>query len=506
MGLGLRATCHALHGHSRRSALLLAVLFVCAVHGDVVVQPRIVAIEDIVTARPGRERISPVTFTVSGLRFLDTSSYACFWSTPWTNRTRLRTAVRGRQLLCTLGAGHPLKKWHMAGLWPLVDWGKEGTMGGSARLTVRRPGANSKWWAESHTVVEVPVFFVRWPRLEPGEPAALTEEKRKLSVRFQDYIRRKQNPPDCWAASVVLLQRLQPTGLGSQLMMVARHLFEVVHNNSVFIPAFEWNYAEGLAPPVWSQIFRPLSHCETVLLENALPRRDFKHPNISPFMTKAKFHDFQTSPPPNWDQQLPQEFTHYGWGWVYGQLLRYIMKPSDRMMAYVGPAQEQLRKDAGGKELVCLYMRQGERGTGARSIPFGPFPMQKWHPDDLFDLLQQRALPKFPHAAWLVVSDTVALKQGIIREAQRTGLRIFTSLDLNMTRPKDGQDCLREKHLIQCSASVSRDAVRFFILVDLMLMTRCNHFIGTLSSTFARAALYHSYGRGLNKTVAFSVE
>ena len=109
-----------------------------------------------------------------------------------------------------------------------------------------------------------------------------------------------------------------------------------------------------------------------------------------------------------------------------------------------------------------------------------------------------------PQAAWLVVSDTEYIKQGLIRELRRNGMTAFSSLDLNMTRAKGGQDCLREKHLIKCNAD--RDAVRYTVLVDLMVLTKCNHFFGTLSSTYARAALYHSYGMVYNKSVALSVE
>ena len=63
-------------------------------------------------------------------------------------------------------------------------------------------------------------------------------------------------------------------------------------------------------------------------------------------------------------------------------------------MKYVGLAHRQLQQDAGGRELMCVYIRQGERGTGSTSIPFGPYPMQRWHVADAYELLDMTAVPR----------------------------------------------------------------------------------------------------------------
>ena len=283
-------------------------LCVCVVHGRISVRPRIFDLQEqtIYRDRYNRMRgIEPVTLTVQGLHFVDSSKYSCLWSTPWEDRRSITSRIVDGKLLCTVNNTHPLAKWHLAGFWPLVNWGQEKTMGGVGRLTVVRAGANKKWYREYANVFETNIFFTRFSEMTRGEPPSVTAEKQRLANKFQDYIYHRQNPSDCQKASIVFLGHLEPTGMGSQLMMMSRHLFEVIHNESVLIPVFNWNYAEGLRPPVWQQIFKPLSRCETILLNKGVRPPGFHHPHISKFMTKAKFHDFQSGPPPDWDKVSP---------------------------------------------------------------------------------------------------------------------------------------------------------------------------------------------------------
>lgn len=54
--------------------------------------------------------------------------------------------------------------------------------------------------------------------------------------------------------------------------------------------------------------------------------------------------------------------------------------------------------------------------------------------------------------------------------------------------------------------STSKEDARVLVLVDFMLLTRCRHFIGTLSSGFSRTAFLVNAAHFHNASVGVSVE
>ena len=337
----------------------------------------------------GFEMRGPVTFTVKGLQFLNTSKYSCSIASPYGAGATLSARVDRDRLLCVWQGRHLVNPFN-GGMsifpmsFPFASATRAQSQGGSVRFRVSKTRAGG---TGVHVVHETTVFVVRGGAY-PGEHPEITAEKAQLSKDFQRYIEVVQNPPSCTNASVFIMRKLWTTGLGSQVLMVSQLLLETLRKGVVLVDGLQdWNYAESAPERSWAAVFQPLSKCDLQLVSDTRSAQQ-----VPMEMDPSRFGGQFFGAPANWTEGLPPEFTQFGIAWVIGQLFLYTTRPNPTMQGYIQQAQQALPP---AKPFVCVHVRQGERGTKApKSDRLPPMDMQKWDPQEVMDILVAFPNPK----------------------------------------------------------------------------------------------------------------
>jgi len=456
-----------------------------------------------------------VAIAVHDLPFFNTSEYECRWSTFYWPHFTLPNSREGDRLLCHLPKKHPIAKDPTPALTPLppAEGSLDHTLGGTGRLTILLVGANRLRWKATRVVAEETIFLVRGSLLNRTPDPS----DRHTAEWFQKYVNDSQNPTDCSSARVAVVTDLHVAGLGCQLLMLAGLLLQSLQQGTVLLLTFTWNYARGLTPPMWQALFRPISSCEATLFPNQSSLRVPRHQVARTI--KARYSREYFYPTPDWGRGLPAAFAARGYGWVIGQLLRYIVRPVDPIARLVAEAERRLQPH---RPFICLSIRQGERGTSLRKLP--PHRMPRWEALEVVELLRALAATHREAAQGtlaavegtrhheereirvvaLIVSDNAALVDNVLAHGRRESLPVHSVGSLGRRRAVGGNDCLREKEWVGCSTSV--DDARVLVLVDFFLLTRCRHFVGTLSSGFSRVAHLINAAYGHNASLGISLE
>ena len=304
------------------------------------------------------------------------------------------------------------------------------------------------------------------------------QELKSLGELVQNRISRMQNPNDCQKAKKLVCDLNKNCGFGCQMHHLSHCLVAAMAlNRTLIAKTNEWR-TNSANDNVWNKVFQPLS-------DNCLDAEDrdqtyWKDGDLSGFQViRYPIIDF-IDPIPNFlplviPQQISEKIIKLSgepFIWFIGQLLKYIMRPSDYMNDYIRKFKQQNQFN---HPIVGIHVRRTDKiGTEAK---FHSIDEYMHFVDDFYNKLdveneRKGVSERLKRRVYLATDEPDVWKTEITPFKEKG--YVFTG-DIKLSESADpmqrsGFDSLHN------------------VIVDLMLLSQCDYIVCTFSSQICRLA------------------
>jgi hypothetical protein len=395
--------------------------------------------------------------------------------------------------------------------------------GGPINLKLRLGGTDS----ESSEAVRA-LSFRGNPAVLLTPPAHLTEDA--VAAAMLERVRAVQYPTDCSTVRFAV-RKLDVTGMGSVVLATLGEFATCTLGLGVLlVPGSGWGYEkECRASTGWECIFQQPTHCVLppsldisvgggVPLPNSseellLWRRRLLTPSL-------QVGDCLSERGSNWEWRDGVAFLARKYaakenrtafnvsnlhdGFLFAHLATLLLRPqltlqrdAERLMG----ALPFLK--ASGNRCVAVHVRQGDKGTRGMGINMPRFQLS-----DILPLLRRlvhassgdgfAAAGPTPIDILFQSDGTALLEDAMSYVHGHADNFVLRTLNFSLARPIDGADGFREDY-VGATKGLRPEDSRLLVVADLLALSRCRLFVGTLSSAFTKTLFLLSIGSGAVK-------
>ncbi|RWS16742.1 hypothetical protein B4U79_03486 [Dinothrombium tinctorium] len=317
-------------------------------------------------------------------------------------------------------------------------------------------------------------------------------ELRKLANYLNRKINELQNPKDCKTAQKLVCQLNKGCGFGCQLHHVAYcFLSALATQRTLILDSHSWRYASQRVRKAtnsrWDLVFQPLS--DTCLDDSGSTRSHWRGNDRHVQVIELPIIDSLRPRPPFLPLAIPEQLstklqTLHGdpFVWFIGQIVRYIMRPSKEMQAYLEKSKTKLNFKT---PIVGVHVRRTDKvGTEASFHSLSEymyFVEDYYNRIDLFNerLQKQEKVERLVYLA----TDEPSIWTKEVKKYQNLGYKFIGDSGIAKTASLGNR--------------YNFDSLKNIIL-DIWLLSECDHLVCTFSSQVCRLAYELMQTRGLD--------
>ncbi|UXI15991.1 PAB-dependent polyA-specific ribonuclease subunit PAN3 [Sarcoptes scabiei] len=323
----------------------------------------------------------------------------------------------------------------------------------------------------------------------------------KLSNYLQLKIHQLQNPKNCENARKLVCTLNKGCGFGCQIHHVAYCMVvAIATNRTLILNSQNWRYVNKVTslPSLWNLAFKSIS--ETCVDDSGSPRIRWSSainrleyqvidlPILDSLKPKKNFLPLAIP-----DKISLELTTLHGapFVWFIGQILRYLMRPSEEINDYIRVQKNKLNFR---KPIVGVHVRRTDKiNTEASFHSLSEYMNHVEHYYDRLDVFRQRKNPLLPPSERLVylATDDVTLWKKEIDPFEKKGYKFIGDSEISGTASMNRR--------------YSYDSLKNIIL-DIWLLSESDFLVCTFSSQVCRLAyeLMQSIEPGTDRSADFS--
>ena len=305
-----------------------------------------------------------------------------------------------------------------------------------------------------------------------------TEQLNQLGEYVQNRIKRMQNPDDCSKVKKLVCDLNRECGLGCQihhwsLCLIAAMAF----NRTLIANTNEWR-TNSADHNVWNKVFQPLS--ESCVDGEGYNETHWKSGDLSSYQVIVfPIIDFIDPIPDFMPPVIPQQISEpiqrlcgEPFIWLMGQVVKYLLRPSDRMSDYISELKVRINFK---HPIVGIHVRRTDKiGTEAQ---FHSIDEYMYFVDDFYnrlDLERERnsIKGKSERRVYLATDEPDVWRTEIMPYKQK-GYIFAGDSKLSQSANPSQRSSFDSLHAI---------------VVDLMLLSQTDHIVCTFSSQVCRRA------------------
>jgi len=321
-----------------------------------------------------------------------------------------------------------------------------------------------------------------------GSFAQAIEHKSSDSSALHDHLFAMNHPADCYRARVLLMKNPQHQGQCTGIGMVFYS-----HYITALKQAYEQNRALVLKDSFSSYCYLSdrTSNQEELYI---LPPSNCTMENINPSLAvefKAEKAWFVTV-------ERPPHLQHIqGVAWFRANFLKYLFRYTPSFSRHLETVEMRVGFSR-HKPCIGVHLRRGERGNlGFTTIWLADYPLF-----DLADAVRLLRIMKSQTGVNTVVLATDEPR--FFADISKYASEFHILHDDFYKRAEAGRDCVRET-IAGCTPGTNATTVTRTILTELHLLSQCQYYAGTLTSTFSKLAVDYMLANQ-NKSVVVSLE
>lgn len=303
-------------------------------------------------------------------------------------------------------------------------------------------------------------------------------------INFQRELYNLNHPPDCSTAKVLLIpspkHQAQCTGIGmvfySHYISAMKHAYE---QGRALVLADDFLHYCYMSDRIHrdEQYILPPSKCTPATI-NASLAVTFKA-DIAWFSSIKK----------------PDHLKKYDLAWFRSNFLKYLFRYSPKFMQHLTDMEARINFQT---PCIGVHLRRGERGNlGFSTVWLADYPLF-----DLSDVMRILRYIKRQRGVTNIFLATDEPKFFADLQQYRTEFR--TMYDTAFKRAEGGRDCVREV-IAGCTPGLNASSVVKTILTEMYFLSQCQHYAGTLTSTFSKLAVDYMISKQ-NDSVIMSLE
>ena len=322
-----------------------------------------------------------------------------------------------------------------------------------------------------------------------------SDQLKSLSRKVQNVINRLQNPISCESANKLICQLNKGCGFGCQIHHLAYcFVVALAENRTLILDAKNWRYADKQykrsKTESWNIVFQPLSKS---CLEEGIGKRSNWQPNHDSVQILELPIIDSLRPRPDFlplavPEQISQQLEHVHdspIAWFLGQITRYSMRLSEDMEQFISDAKYRLNFRT---PIVGVHVRRTDK-VGSEAA---------FHP-----LSEYMHIVEDIYAKWNVRQ---------VREGIKTPIEklVYLATDDPGIWTKEvpeweekGFSFLGDAEVANSAGIGTRYAAESLrnVILDIWLLSECNHLVCTFSSQVCRLAYELMQTRTLNHTM-----
>lgn len=303
------------------------------------------------------------------------------------------------------------------------------------------------------------------------------QQLKSLANFVQKKIYDLQNPSDCKNTKKLVCDINKSCGFGCQMHHSAHCLVAAMAlNRTLILKTDGWRTSSGNT--VWNKVFKPLS--DKCLDSNGYNKTFWGQNKFDSYQVITfPIIDFIDPKPQFLPLVIPQQISSQlialsgePFIWFIGQVLKYIMRPSERMTAYI---DEFKRKNKFNHPIVGIHVRRTDKiGSEAK---FHSIDEYMYYVDDYYKKLdfknERNSIDKKVDRLVYLATDEPNVWRTEITKYKKEGY-IFTG-DISLSESADPSI----RHGFESLHNV---------IVDIILLSECDYIVCTFSSQICRLA------------------
>jgi hypothetical protein len=387
-------------------------------------------------------------------------------------------------------------------------------------------GLELRMSAESEAPQAVRVLGFRGNPAVLLAPPAHTDED-AVAAAMLERVRAVQYPDDCSTVRFAV-RKLEVTGMGAVVLATLGEFATCTLGLGVLlVPGSGWGYEKDCrASTGWECIFQQPTHCVLppsldISVGGGVPLPNssedlllWRRRLLTPSLQVGSCHSERGS---GWEWRDGVAFLARKYaakenrtafnvsnlhdGFLFSHLATVLLRPqlalqrdADRLMS----ALPFLK--AAGDRCIAVHVRQGDRGSRGmlKNMP-------RFHLSDILPLLRRlvqasagdgfAAAGPTPIDIFFQSDGTALLEEAMSYVHGPADNFVLQTLNFSLARPIDSADGFRED-FVGATKGLRPEDSRLLIVADLLALSRCRLFVGTLSSSFTKTLFLLSIGSG----------